>query len=153
MRFLTRAVFAASIAAATGTALAATPATGLGQSWPNASDVSTNPNFHVYVFAMGGVEYIQVNDMNGNVLGSVGTAGGQFITLPIGRFAQQVVTPSQPASASTTAAPVAAATTVYNDGTTTVTATPLSDGTLQLNAAAVQTICSDPVDCSMKGIQ
>jgi hypothetical protein len=151
MRFLTRAVFAASIAVATGTALAATPATGLGQSWPNASDVSTNPNFHVYVFAMGGVEYIQVNDMNGNVLGSVGTAGGQFITLPIGRFAQQVVTPSQPASASTTAAPVAAATTVYNDGTTTVTATPLSDGTLQLNAAVAP--CGDPVDCNMKGIQ
>ncbi|MEW9624334.1 hypothetical protein [Rhodanobacter geophilus] len=147
MRLLIRAVFAASIAVATGTALAATPATGLGQSWPNASDVSTNPNFHVYVFAMGGVEYIQVNDLNGNVLGSVGTAGGQFITLPIGRFAQQVVTPSQPAAASTDAAPTA--TTVYNDGTTTVTATPLSDGTMRLNAMG---ICPDPITCSMKGI-
>jgi hypothetical protein len=150
MRLLTRAVFAASIAVATGAALAATPATGLGQSWPNASDVSTNPNFHVYVFAMGGVEYIQVNDLNGNVLGSVGTAGGQFITLPIGRFAQQVVTPSQPASASTSATPVATSATVYNDGTTTVTATPLSDGTMRLNAAVQP--CTDPVDCNMKGI-
>ncbi|HEX7731657.1 MAG TPA: hypothetical protein VF415_03345 [Rhodanobacter sp.] len=149
MRLLTRAVFAASIAVATGVAAAATPATGLGQSWPNASDVSTNPNFHVYVFAMGGVQYIQVNDMNGNVLGSVGTAGGQFITLPIGRFAQQVVTPSQPASTSTDATPVATPATVYDDGTTTVTATPLSDGTMRLNAVG---ICPDPITCSMKGI-
>jgi len=150
MRMLTRAILAASIAVASATAMAATPATGLGQAWPNASDVSTNPNFHVYVFVLGGIEYIQVNDMNGNVLGSVGTAGGQFITLPIGRFAQQVVTPSQPASATITATPVGTASTVYNDGTTTVTATPLSDGTLQLNAA---TTCSDPIDCNMKGIQ
>lgn len=152
MNMLTRAVFAASIAIATGTAMAATPATGLGQSWPNASDVSTNPNFHVYVFALGGVKYIQVNDTNGNVLGSVGTSGGQFITLPIGRYAQQVVTPSQPASASTSATPAASAAVVYNDGTTTVTATPLSDGTMTLSAALAQTPCDDPVDCSMKGI-
>ncbi|MFK2929851.1 hypothetical protein ISP14_03505 [Dyella agri] len=140
------------MAVATGTALAATPATGLGQSWPNASDVSTNPNFHVYVFAMGGVQYIQVNDLNGNVLGSVGTAGGQFITLPIGRFAQQVVTPSQPASASTTAAAAATPATVYADGTTTVTATPLNDGTVRLNAMAAAQPCTDPIDCNMKGI-
>ena len=152
MRMLTRAIFAATLAVATGAAFAATPATGLGQSWPNAQDVSTNPNFHVYVFAMGGVEYIQVNDLNGNVLGSVGTAGGQFITLPIGRFAQQVVTPSQPASAPTTAAAVASPAMVYNDGTTTVTATPLSDGTMSLSAAAVQP-CTDPIDCNIKGIQ
>lgn len=152
MRMLTRAILAASLVAATGAAFAATPATGLGQSWPNTRDVSTNPNFHVYVFALGGVKYIQVNDYNGNVLGSVGTSGGQFITLPIGRFAQQVATPSQPA-AFTTAAPVASAATVYNDGTTAVTATPLSDGTMRLNAAATKGICPDPVTCSMKGIQ
>lgn len=153
MRMLTRAIFAASLAIATGAAFAATPATGLGQSWPNVRDVSTNPNFHVYVFALGGVNYIQVNDYNGNVLGSIGTAGGQFITLPIGRFAQQVATPDQPASAPTTATPVASSTMVYNDGTTAVTATPLSDGTMRLNAAASSGICPDPVTCSMKGIQ
>ena len=152
MRMFTRAILAASLAVVAGTAFAATPATGLGQSWPNAQDVSTNPNFHVYVFAMGGVEYIQVNDLNGNVLGSVGTAGGQFITLPIGRFAQQVVTPSQPASAPMTAAAVASPATVYNDGTTAVTATPLSDGTMRLNAAAAPGGTCDPIDCNMKGI-
>jgi len=151
MRMLTRAVFAASIAVATATAMAATPATGLGQSWPNASDVSTNPNFHVYVFALGGVKYIQVNDTNGNVLGSIGTAGGQFITLPIGRYAQQVVTPSQAATTPTTATAVASPATVYNDGATTITATPLSNGTMTLKAAAA-TPCTDPIDCNMKGV-
>ena len=152
MRMFTRAIFAASLAVATGAAFAATPATGLGQSWPNAQDVSTNPNFHVYVFAMGGVQYIQVNDLNGNVLGSVGTAGGQFITLPIGRFAQQVVTPSQPASAPSTATAVASPAAVYNDGTTTVTATPLNDGTMRLSATAAQLPC-DPIDCNIKVTQ
>lgn len=152
MRMFTRAIFAASIAIATGTAMAATPATGLGQAWPNASDVSTNPNFHVYVFTLGGVKYIQVNDTNGNVLGSVGTAGGQFITLPIGQFAQQVATPSQPASVATSAAPAAAPAVVYNDGTTTMTATMLKDGTMSLRALASQPPCGDPIDCNMKGI-
>ncbi|WP_225563127.1 hypothetical protein [Rhodanobacter sp. DHG33] len=132
--------------------MAATPATtGLGKAWPNAQDFSTNPNFHVYVFAMGGVQYIQVNDVNGNVLGSVGAAGGQFITLPIGLFAQQVTTPSQPAIISTTAVPTAAPATVYNDGQTTVTVTALNNGTLSLNAAVAQTTC-DPIDCNIKGV-
>lgn len=151
MRIFARAVLAVSLIAATGAAFAATPATGLGQSWPNAADVSTNPQFHVYVFALAGVQYIQVNDQNGNVLGSVGTAAGQFITLPIGRFAQQVTTPSQPATASTTASPTTAPATVYNDGTTQVTATPLSDGTLRLNALVGPPSC-DPIDCNIKGI-
>nr|WP_199039059.1 hypothetical protein [Dyella sp. ASV24] len=152
MRLLSRAVLAVSLATLTGAALAAAPATGLGQAWPNATDVSTNPHFHVYVFALGGINYIQVNDANGNVLGSVGTGGGQFITLPIGRFAQQVTTPSQPAAAPTTAAATANPTNVYNDGQTTLTVTPLSDGTMRLNAVAAQGTC-DPIDCNIKGIQ
>jgi hypothetical protein len=152
MRLLSRAVLAVSFATTAGAALAATPATGLGQAWPNAQDVSTNAHFHVYVFELGGIHYIQVNDLNGNVLGSVGTAGGQFITLPIGRFAQQVSTPSQPATASTAAAPTASPVTVYNDGATTVTATPLSDGALRLNAARAQSTCDDPIECNIKGV-
>jgi len=152
MRLLSRAVLAVSLITATGAAFAATPATGLGQAWPNAQDVSTNPHFHVYVFSLGGIEYIQVNDLNGNVLGGVGTAGGQFITLPIGRFARQVSTPSQPASASAATAPSASPATIYNDGTTTITATPLSDGTLRLSAVRAQGICDDPVECNIKGV-
>src|SRR6185437_8945827 len=38
---------------------------------------------------------------------------------------------------------------VYNDGATTVTATPMSDGTLQLNTTGSTTQC-DPVDCNIK---
>ncbi|BFI95090.1 MAG: hypothetical protein RSP_06000 [Rhodanobacter sp.] len=150
MRLLSRVILATSLACATSPALASTPATGLGQAWPNASDVSTNPNYHVYAFTMGGILYIQINDINGNVLGSVGTAGGQYITLPIGAYAQLVTTPSQPAAATTTAVPTASPSTVYNDGQTAVTVTPLSDGTLRLNAAAAQAAC-DPIDCNIKG--
>lgn len=132
-----------------GVASASTPpATGLGQAWPNTPDVSVSPNYHAYVFMLGGIQYIQINDLGGNVLGSVGTAAGQFITLPIGKFAQLVSTPQQPAALTTSATPIAAPTTVYNDGTTTITATPMSDGTTQLNVAA---ICSDPASCGSKG--
>ena len=112
------------------------PASGLGQSWPNASDVSRNPNFHAYVFTLGGIQFVQINDANGNVLGAVGTSGGQFITLPVGRFSQLVTTPQQGPSAPTTATPTTTPTTVYQDPATTVTATPLSDGTMMLKAAS-----------------
>ncbi|MFK2873729.1 hypothetical protein ISP13_09325 [Dyella lipolytica] len=128
------------------------PSTGLGQAWPNATDVSTSPNYHAYVFVLGGIQYIQINDLNGNVLGSVGTTGGQFITLPIGKFAQLVSTPQQPAATTSNAAPTTSPTTVYNDGTTTVTATPMSDGTTQLSAQLAAT-CNgaDPAGCGTHG--
>lgn len=130
-----------------GTAMAASPNTGLGQAWPNAPDVSTNPNFHVYAFDFGGVRYIQVNDLNGNVLGSVGSVGGTFLTLPIGRFANLVDTPSQPTALPATTQPAAAPKAIYNDGTTAITATPLSNGAMQLRAADA---CGDPVTCNIK---
>lgn len=120
------------------------PSAGLGQSWPNTADVSRSPNLHAYVFMLRGVKYVQVNDINGNVLGAVGTSNGQFITLPIGRFSNLVSTPQDPADTRSTAVPVASPTTVYKDGSTQVTATPLSDGTMQLKALAV----CDPIECS-----
>jgi hypothetical protein len=124
-------------------AAAEPPATGLGQAWPNATDVSASPNWHVYVFVLNGIKYVQVNDLNGNVIGAIGTAGGQFITLPVGQ-SHYVSTPQQRA---TRASSVRAATptTVYNDGSTAITATPQSNGMTMLSAAA---ICSDPVECS-----
>lgn len=122
------------------------PSAGLGQSWPNAADVSSNPSLHAYVFVLRGVKYVQVNDINGNVLGAVGTSNGDFITLPIGRFSNLVSTPQESAAA-TTATPVGAATTVYQDGSTVITSTPLSDGTMQLKAEAK---CDDPVECSSR---
>lgn len=148
MHLLSRAVLGVGLAAGLGgTAVAASSSTGLGQAWPNAPDVSTNPNFHVYVFDAGGVRYIQVNDANGNVLGTVGSAGGVFLTLPMGRYANLVDTPSQPAALPTGTQPAAAPKPIYNDGSTAITATPLSNGTMQLRAAEV---CGDPVTCNIK---
>ncbi|MFC4526721.1 hypothetical protein [Dyella halodurans] len=126
-------------------AFADPPSTGLGQAWPNATDVSSSPNFHAYVFVLGGVKYVQINDLNGNVLAAIGMANGQFLTLPIGRFAQFVRTPQQPAAVATTATPVSSPTTVYQDATTQVTTTPQSDGTMQVSALAT---CSDPIVCN-----
>lgn len=132
-----------AIALSTSALADSPPAMGLGQSWPNTVDVSPNPGWHAYVFMLGGVKYVQINDINGNVLGAVGTVNGQFITLPIGRFSQLVATPQEPAASPTTATPVASPSTVYQDTTTTVTATPLSNGTVLLNAMAC-----DPVECN-----
>jgi hypothetical protein len=123
---------------ASGTAFAqtATPATGLGQAWPNATDQSSSPNWHVYVFVLNGVKYIQVNDLNGTVHAAVGTISGATFALPMGVDAQNVTTSSSSSSSSSTQ-------TIYNDGTTTVTATPQSNGTTQFNAATPETqICT-----------
>jgi hypothetical protein len=145
-------LFAGLMVVLSGAAFAAQPAsTGLGQAWPNAPDVSHNPNFHAYVFTRGGIKYIQVNDLNGNVLGAIGTANGAFITLPVGRFARQVSTPEEPAEA-TDSAPDGSTTPVYQDGTTTVTATPMSDGTVRLSAMVAPGTC-DPIECSSKSGQ
>lgn len=156
--FRVAAVVGLSMIGATGVAMAANPpSSGLGQAWPNAADVSASPHWHAYVFTLGGVKYIQVNDLNGNVLGAVGTANGQFITLPIGTFSQLVSTPQQPAASTTQAAtevaPAAAPTTVYQDGTTQVTATPMSNGTVMLKAVDTGggDTC-DPVVCSTHGM-
>jgi hypothetical protein len=135
------------LAGLSGAAFAANPpSSGLGQAWPNTTDVSANPNWHAYVFTMGGIEYVQINDLNGNVLGAVGTANGQFITLPIGVDSQLVSTSQQPAAVTSSATATSTPTTVYQDSATTVTATPMSDGTVQLNAVSAATC--DPVDCS-----
>jgi len=66
------------------------------------------------------------------VLGTIGTSNGQFIVLPIGRYAQLVKTPQQAAAVTTTATPSATPAIVYQDAETTVTAMPLSDGTVQI---------------------
>jgi hypothetical protein len=124
------------------------PTTGLGEAWPNAADVSASPNWHVYVFVLNGVKYVQVNDLNGNVLGAIGTAGGQFITLPIGKFAQYVSTPQQAAINRANAKPATASTTVYRDSSTVITVTPQSDGTMLLNATPLTDTCTDPQECS-----
>lgn len=121
------------------------PATGLGQAWPNAVDVSLSPHWHVYVFVLNGVKYIQVNDINGNVIGAVGTAGGQFITLPIGEDSQYVSTPQQRA-AGTSSMDGATGTTVYRDSSTVVIATEQGNGVTTLSAST-NSLCTDPSRC------
>lgn len=127
-------------------AAAAPPATGLGQAWPNAVDVSASPKWHVYVFVLNGVEYVQVNDLNGNVIGAIGTAGGQFITLPIGQYSQYVSTPQQHAAQVSSIPATNAATTVYRDSSVVVSATPQTSGATMLSAATADT-CQDPEQC------
>lgn len=116
-----------------------TPATGLGQAWPNAADQSANPNWHVYVFYLNGVKYVQVNDLNGNVHAAVGAASGTVVVLPVGVDSQRVQTATSSASS--------AATTIYSDATTTITATPQSGGTT-FNVLQVQMTKCDPLNCS-----
>jgi hypothetical protein len=138
-----RTLFAALFALGlSGAASAGAPVQGLGQAWPNAVDVSLNPHYHAYTFVVGGVTYVQINDAGGNVLGAVGTSGGQFIVLPIGN-PQFVSTPQQTAAA-IAASPVAARAIVYNDGTTVISATPLSDGTTALQATTTTASTTKP---------
>jgi hypothetical protein len=119
-----------------------TPSTGFGQAWPNAADVSANSKWHVYVFYLNGVKYVQVNDLNGNVHAAVGTANGTTIVLPMGVDAKNVTT--TPATSSS-------AETVYRDAATTVTATPQSDGATMFTVANTADTC--PVyDCSNPGV-
>jgi len=129
-------------------ALAQAPATGLGQSWPNTTDVSLSPHYHVYLFVRDGIRYIQINDANGTVRGAVATAGGQTLVLPIGTDASSVqvsqasVQSAADSSASTTE-------TVYSDSTTQVTATPQSNGVVSLDVTTNgEGLCQDPVECA-----
>jgi hypothetical protein len=131
-------------AAATASVYAqtATPATGLGQAWPNATDLSSNPNWHVYVFVLNGVKYIQVNDLNGTVHAAVGVANGSAVVLPMGVDSQNVSTSSAASPASSTAQ------TIYNDGTTSVTATPQTNGSTQFST---MTVACPTMGCSGGG--
>lgn len=121
------------------------PATGLGQSWPNAPDVSSSPHWHVYVFVRDGVRYVQVNDLNGNVRGAFAAANGQFLVLPMGRDAQHVSTPQHHLALSSGVVPLSSGETIYKDGNLQVTAVPLSSGATTFTAT---TDCSaHPEDC------
>ncbi|WP_250901778.1 MULTISPECIES: hypothetical protein [unclassified Dyella] len=118
---------------------AAPQSSGLGQAWPNAPDVSASPHWHVYVFERDGVRFVQVNDVNGRVMGAFATAGGQFLVLPMGIGASLSVAPAG-------SAVPANGELVYSDGTVQLTAAPAADGSLKLRAFDLP--CTDPVECS-----
>lgn len=116
------------------------PSSGLGQAWPNTTDVSANPHWHVYVFEKDGIRYVQVNDTNGGVHAAIATAGGQVLVLPIGKDAQSVTTTTD-----TTTTPSTTANTIYNDGTVTINAAVQPTGAVQMSVAVG---CDDPVECN-----
>ena len=117
---------------------------GLGQSWPNAQDVSSSPRWHVYVFERNGIRYVQINDLNGNVRAAFAAQGGSFLVLPIGTDASRVATPQdpQPAPANTQGE------IVYQDNDVRVQVTPQANSVMTMQA--VDSTCSDPVECSSR---
>ncbi|MET0505318.1 MAG: hypothetical protein ABWZ85_08305 [Luteibacter sp.] len=118
---------------------------GLGQSWPNAPDVSASPNYHVYVFQRGNTRYIQVNDATGKVRAAVARTPYSLIGTPVGSDAMNVATADEPLP------PPASSQgdTVYQDGAVKVVVAPQPDGTLRI--MAVSSECQDPKQCTSKG--
>jgi hypothetical protein len=120
------------------------PSTGLGQSWPNATDVSASPHWHVYVFERNGVRYVQINDLSGKVRAAFAASSGNFLALPVGSDAARLATPQEPL-------PLPASTsgeTVYKDATLKVFVAPQSNGTLQVFTSNGD--CTDPIECSSR---
>jgi hypothetical protein len=126
---------------------AVAPSTGLGESWPNATDVSTSPHWHVYVFVLNGIKYVQVNDLNGNVRAAAAIANGTVLALPIGSDVANVRTGSLKPAMSRSARS-SGAETVYRDNTTTVTTVPQRNGGATIY---FEDICTNPYSCSAGG--
>jgi hypothetical protein len=125
-----------------GPALAQDTNAGLGSAWPtDTPDVSTMPGYHVYAWTKSGVKYVQVNDYSGKVLVAVATANNAFLPLPMGSDAQNLRTPSD-----ATVTTPSTGTTIYQDGTMQMTATPQSSGAVMFQAAPVP--CTNPIECS-----
>ena len=144
MRFVYRCAFvsAALLFACGATAATTLPVTGLGQSWPNATDVSASPYYHVYLFERGGVRYVQINDAAGTVLGAIALGGGDVLDLPIGVDADHWTS----APAGTTAV---AGEPVYRDDEVAISVDPQADGTARLTVVPGE--CTDPSKCSVRG--
>lgn len=127
-----------------GPVLAATPpATGLGQSWPNTPDVSTHPNWHVYVFARGSTRYIQINDAQGVVRGAFARTPYSLVGLPIGTDAGNLSTPDEPLPPPASRQSVQ----VYQGDGVQAFVAPQPDGTARL--MLVSSDCkADPINCN-----
>lgn len=143
------ALFAFSVALSVGCGVAwsaTPPETGLGQAWPNASDSSLSPRYHVYVFERSGIRYVQVNDTSGKVRGAVAVIGSELVGLPVGSDASRWLTPQE---GSVDGSSVRAAEPVYQDGSVRVSVAPQADGTARLFATEVD--CKNPAECSVRG--
>lgn len=143
-RWLALGALAMSLTSMGAMAANSLPSSGLGQSWPNATDVSASPHWHVYVFQRNGVRYVQINDLGGKVRAAFATASGSFLTLPVGSDAARVATPDEPLPASgNTKGDI-----VYQDSTVKVLVAPQADGSTATYVAAGD--CHDPVECSSR---
>jgi hypothetical protein len=144
-------IFGVAAMGLSGLATAAdSPSTGLGQAWPNATDVSLSPHYHVYVFTRDGIRYIQINDADGIVRGAIAAAGGVVLVLPIGVDAARVKTLHVTASNATPSTSTDSAETVYRDSTTTISAMPQNSGAVQITTQQAAT-CTNPAECSNGG--
>ena len=117
------------------------PANGLGQSWPNAPDVSSSAHYHVYRFERDGITYVQINDLQGRVRAAVANAKQVAFALPIGVDAQNVAVTTAPSSTDLTQV-------VYQDDGLTVMAAPQADGSANVIAVAA----CDPAQCTMNRV-
>lgn len=143
-RFVAAGLVLTALASTNAMAAGGAPASGLGQSWPNATDVSSSPRWHVYVFERNGVRYVQINDLNGKVRAAFATSGGNFLALPLGADASRLATPDEPLVATgQTQGDI-----VYQDVTTRVLVAPQADGTTRVYAASGD--CKDPIECSSR---
>lgn len=64
--------------------------TGLGESLPKASDLSSDPQWQVYEFVRDGIRYLQINDGANATRAAIGQIGATAWVLPVGRDADRV---------------------------------------------------------------
>ncbi|HEY1137057.1 MAG TPA: hypothetical protein VGE64_06180 [Xanthomonadaceae bacterium] len=64
--------------------------TGLGESQPETSDLSSDPQWQVYAFERDGIRYLQINDGANTARAAIGHIGATVWVLPIGRDADRV---------------------------------------------------------------
>lgn len=64
--------------------------TGLGESLPKTSDLSSDPQWQVYEFERDGIRYLQINDGANTARAAIGQIGATAWVLPIGRDADRV---------------------------------------------------------------
>lgn len=84
---------------------------------------------------LNGIEYVQVNDANGNVQGAIGTVGGTRFVLPMGTNAKNIMA-NAPAAGSSNA------TMIYQDANITLLAVPTADG------MRLESTCGSSVQCT-----
>ena len=68
---------------------------GLGESFPQATDLAVNPAWQVYEFERDGIRYVQVNDQYGTVRAAVGRIDNTFWVMPLGADADRVLQPNE----------------------------------------------------------